>query len=200
MKSYRFAEIWMFIRKTKILRKRPMCWLAIGFLLILLVFLLGRGYNNTWKWGIENDVLLEGEIVSKEYKENSYGGFWQLTLKHVRVQVKEERNRNTYSIPGKYLCRLATGERFSFKIGQHILLEGKYEEWEKPTNPGQFDSQEYYLSLGILGQFKKCKVVRLGEECSVFRENLWRIRQQAERFLTKRLGREDGALISAMLL
>ena len=74
--------------KSHLIRKRPMCWLAIGFLLIICVFYLGRSYHDVLYVENLDEVTLEGSVVGKQYKESSYGGYWQVTLKKVSVLRK----------------------------------------------------------------------------------------------------------------
>ena len=173
-----------------------MCWLAIGFLLIICIFLVGRSYKKVLYQDNIGNVYLEGKIADKQYKESVYGAYWLITLKKVNVQ-KEEKIE---SLEGKYLCQISSSEAVVLKIGQQILLYGKYTPWEDVTNPGQFDTGKYYCSQGILGQFKKCKVIKQGISYSKFKEGMWNLRQQINSFLCKELGEEDGALLAAMLL
>lgn len=200
----------------QMLRTRPMCWLAIGFLLIISAFLLGRSYEEILPSPETGEVVLEGTVDNKQYKESAYGDYWQITVKNVQlcqetdsgmeIQGSERNFENRKAnfgiekLEGKYLCRISAGESYTFKIGQRVLLKGTYMKWEEPANPGQFDTGKYYVSQGILGQFKKCKVIKTGESFSGFREKMWEMRQKAGRFLGQELGTDDGAIISAMLL
>lgn len=203
-----------------ILRKRPMCWLAIGFLLIISMFLVGRSYKEALYQEELGEIILEGKIVDKQYKDSGYGGYWQITLKNVKVlregsslvlQRENGNRRNVEALEGKYICQVTAvgkvdlrqsseNEKDDLKIGQQVLLSGNYANWEESTNPGQFNLGKYYCSLGILGQFKKCKVLKQGTTYSRFREGMWNLRQEANQFLMQELGEEDGALISAMVL
>lgn len=206
-----------------ILKTRPMCWLAIGFLVIISSFLLGRSYREP-AFESDRQVLLEGRIVQKEYKESDYGGYWQLTLKQVKTfqgeygepakkgkkdagfkkESADKGNKAAHvpieSLEGRYLCQISATKNADFKIGQLVLVEGRYQSFERPTNPGQFDAKKYYGSLGILGQFKKCKILKQGTSFSKLLEGLWRLRARTQEFLKQQLGEEKGALISAMLL
>ena len=214
-------------KEIQILRKRPMCWAAIGFLLIIFIFLWGRSYDDVLYQNGNERVLLEGKITEKQYKESSYGGYWQITLKNVRVckesksEVRIEMQRsedvfgkevlaggietgenkvNIETPEGKYLCRISSQEEMEFKIGQKVVLEGNYTAWEVPSNPGQFNFGKYYCSQGILGQFGKCKVIKQGSSFSEFQENMWQFRQEVCAFLIRELGENDGSFICAMLL
>ena len=183
-------------KELKILRKRPMCWLAIGFLLIICVFLVGRSYKEILYQENIGNVYLEGRIADKQYKESGYGAYWQITLKKVKVKNDERIE----SMEGKYLCQISSPEDMELKIGQQILLSGKYTPWEEATNPGQFDSGKYYCSQGILGQFRKCKIIKQSVSYSKFRERMWNLRRQSNDFLCRELGEEEGSLLAAMVL
>ena len=215
-----FYRLFMELKKElRILGKRPMCWLAIGFLLIICIFFVGRSYRDILYQENIGTVYLEGKITDKEYKESGYGAYWQVTLKQVKVltdsentdgfggrqssveRPREEENiKSIEALEGKYLCQISESSDLNLKIGQLILLYGKYTPWEEPSNPGQFDSGKYYCSQGILGQFRKCKVIKQGRTYSKFREGMWNIRQQINVFFRQELGEEDGGLVAAMLL
>lgn len=214
MKRYPNVNGWK--KKIRILRKRPVCFAAISFLLMISVFLLGRSYDEVLYGNETGQIFLEGKIAVKQYKESVYGNYWQIILKNVRVLRepdllaekheageffrKEENNVRIETLEGKYLCHISSGENVRLKIGQDIFLEGTYVLWEEPSNPGQFDTGKYYRSMGILGQFKKCKVLQQGEAYSLVREEMWRLRQKAQKYLEQELGEEDGAIVSAMIL
>ena len=210
-------------KEWKILGKRPMCWLAVGFLLIICIFLMGRSYKEIPKPENDGSVYLEGRVADKQYKESGYGGYWQVTLKGVKVlkrkekesvqeqkregseEVREESGEkkkaaDTEALEGKYLCQVSDSSNLNLKIGQMVLFYGTYTPWEEPGNPGQFDAGKYYCSQGILGQFKKCKVIKQGVSYSKLREGLWKLRQTTNLFLQQELGADDGGLIAAMLL
>ena len=195
-----------------------MCWIAIGFLLIICILMLGRSTEHIPLENIgleENDeIFLEGSIVSKEYKDTIYGGYWQIILKKVKVELAAQENLSfnlegekisevpkvIKSIEGKYLCQITGTDIPEFKIGQRILLEAQYAPWERPTNEGQFDSRKYYISQGVLGQFKKGKIIQFGTEYNILQEKMWQFRQNMQEILQRCLGTREGGLIGAMLL
>ena len=101
--------------KRQILRTRPMCWLAIGFLLIISVFLLGRSYKDILPFLEPGEVVLEGTIKNKQYKESSYGDYWQVTLGNVRVLSNPYSTQGTEDIVDK-----------NKTINQIKKMEGKF--------------------------------------------------------------------------
>lgn len=231
-----------------------MCWIAIGFLLIICVLTLGRsaaevitttgtGQSSAGKAGNQGNILeelsqnekvvLEGVITSKEYKESIYGGYWQIVLKQVCIQrqndsalekdfvwekdtAREEDSMweedtawgkyvpwekgKVARLEGKYLCQITKYGHEDLKIGQRILLEATYTPWESPSNEGQFDSAKYYISQGILGQFRKGKISRVGADYNILQEKMWLLRQNMQEILQQQLGEREGGLIGAMLL
>ena len=198
-----------------------MCWMAIGFLLIITFFVQGRSYQeeNNFLHADEKNVnsqeriFLEGIVSKKEYKESVYGDYLQVVLKDVVVKTMIDGKANDGVEPkeyqpgktikkmeGRYLCQIQSQTNLEVKIGQRLLVEAKYTPWEEPTNEGQFNTKKYYISQGILGQFKKGIILNQSSEYSVWQENMWNLREKIQLFLLNRLGNKDGALISAMLL
>ena len=59
--------------ELKSLRKRPMCWLAIGFLLIICIFFVGRSYRDILYQEDIGTVYLEGKIIDKDDKPQGVG-------------------------------------------------------------------------------------------------------------------------------
>lgn len=174
--------------------KRPVCWLALLFLLLLTSMIRQRGWQAN-RLELENTgVILEGRVAEKSRKENSYGEYWEITIKDVK-QAEEEKYS---SLGGSYLVLLKPGE--TVLLGQWIRLKAVYSQIEEITNPGQFDSGKWYNSMGILGRFQQGEILASSSSYSVFSEKLWRIREKSFLLLTDLLGKEDGSLMAAMLL
>lgn len=203
--------------------KRPMCWLALGVIFLFICLFWGRSYEEIPDSREQQSVYVEGRIVSKEYKSSVYGAYWQVVLKEVKVAFDDKKEkiskkdeedrkknadgssennviRNVASLEGKYLCQLDKKEEAIPKIGQRILLSAEYELWEKATNPGQFELKKWYCSQGILGQFRKGRIVKQGENYSLAGEKMWQLRMWLYERLQQELGEKNGSLIGAMLL
>lgn len=206
--------------------KRPLCVIAMIFLFILSFLVAGRSYRELSDDFGKQEVFLEGTIVNKQYKSSVYGGYWQNTLKNVRIcennEIKIAKSSNKrlkvwkndekvaeaednisneiYSLEGKYLCSLQSKETEAGKIGQRVLLLGTFSTGEEVSNQGQFDFGRWYCSQGILGQFKKCSIKGCGNDYSEFAEGMWQLRSWLQQKLLEELGENDGSLIAAMLL
>ena len=189
--------------------KRPLCWLAV---ILSAIIFLNFQQKPVSVFQNQEQVQLRGIIAEKQYQETSYGSYLQITLKQVKQAmnlnhkdkmteyIENDSSQTSYQkLKGKYLCRLKGEEIPELKLGQEIVLLGKYKEWEEATNPGQFDIGTWYLSQGIRGQFDSCTLLYQEEKYSVWRETLWKIRQWGNEVFIHRLGEREGALISAMI-
>ena len=110
-----------------------MCWMAVGFLLIIAAFVLGRSYKEILVLEDLGEVVLEGEITDKQYKESSYEAYWQITLKNVQVLRNgktnlsgEKEDADIIRLEGKYLCRISSKEEAEFKLGGVFVGTGSY--------------------------------------------------------------------------
>ena len=174
--------------------KRPMCWLAGLFFLILSVFVESRSWKESTAGFLETEVLLTGRITQKQEKEGYYGKGWELRL----AEVVLKREEKLLPLKGNYLLRLTTGEELL--LGQKILVKASFSPWEESKNPGQFDLGKWYHSQGILGEFRGKELIKKSASYQKFGEALWHLRVKASAKLRQLLGETEGALLSAMIL
>ena len=174
--------------------KRPMCWLAGLFFLILSIFVESRSWKESTAGFLETEVLLTGRITQKQEKEGYYGKGWELRL----AEVVLKREEKLLPLKGNYLLRLTTGEELL--LGQKILVKASFSPWEESKNPGQFDLGKWYHSQGILGEFRGKELIKKSASYQKFGEALWHLRVKASAKLRQLLGETEGALLSAMIL
>lgn len=174
--------------------KRPICWLAGLFFLILSVFVESRSWKESTAGFLETEVLLTGRITQKQEKEGYYGKGWELRL----AEVVLKREEKLLPLKGNYLLRLTTGEELL--LGQKILVKASFSPWEESKNPGQFDLGKWYHSQGILGEFRGKELIKKSSSYQKFGEALWHLRVKASAKLRQLLGETEGALLSAMIL
>lgn len=91
-------------------------------------------------------------------------------------------------------------EEASQKTGSFILLRGKPEDFNRPGNPGEFDSRLYYASQGIDFCVKNGEVLWESDSYSAFRETLWELRRTLEKKIDSALGAEAASVMKTMLL
>lgn len=100
----------------------------------------------------------EGRISSIEVKEEKR----RIVLKNCRVWKlkKGRREKEGFSVPCILVTIKASEEGKALKIGQTLCVKGEAAAFPEARNPGEFDSQAYYHSLGLDCRF-------YGEEFSV---------------------------------
>ena len=174
--------------------RRPLCWLAGVFFLMLSLFVGNRNWKESVYHFLETEIFLSGKIWEKQEKETFYGKGWELIL----TEVSLKKGNKVQKLKGKYLLRLTTED--TYYLGQNLLVKATYSPWEEITNPGQFDLGKWYHSQGILGEFKGKDVIQKGNTHNKWRETLWQIRGSFTKVLLQLLGQKDGSLLSAMIL
>ena len=122
------------------------------------------------------------------------------------------QNDQEYSYSGKLQCELenmktamitagaVTEEEQSLKIGQQIVLEGKFALFSTATNPGEFDVQAYYTAKGIGGRVRKAQILAAGEKYSFLREKLYGFRLVLHDRLTEVFPAKEASVMQTLLL
>ena len=173
--------------------KRPLCWLAAAFFLLLCMITRYRDWTSSVPIYSAEEVILNGQVREKVLKTGAWSSSWELVLEE--VYMEEEK---PCLLEGKYLLRISLKE--PPLIGQRLRVKASPVYWEQASNPGQFDLGQWYHSQGIMGEFRKGKLMEKTEEYSVLWERLWQLREKSKDLLQKSLGEEKGAVIAAMVL
>ena len=91
-------------------------------------------------------------------------------------------------------------QQTELKIGYKVKAAGSYAPLEKASNPGQFDQKAYYEARGIGMVLKKAKLTVIEAKETVFFQKLSELRSFWAQNLEKITGKEEAALLKAMLL
>ena len=88
-------------------------------------------------------VSIEGRVKSKEYKR-------RLGVETLVVLLETENKNSHHSKEAmqQVMCYMKASEPEPY-IGQRIMVRGKVSLFPQATNPGEFDSKEYYQILEI---------------------------------------------------
>lgn len=118
---------------------------AVALFVLLNIMNIDRVSNDEQEYPSINSKKLSGKIVSEV----------EMTSKLVRFNVESSDSRLpiqvTYFPETPEELRNESFEQL--KHGANCSIEGKYEQIEQATNPGQFDFNEYLKKQGINGQF-----------------------------------------------
>ena len=168
--------------------KRP---LLLAFLLAaFLILMLGeRGLpaSRQPEFPDGETVTLTGIVEEIAEKENSR----QIRLSHICLSSDLSYQRQVL---------VYENQQTTLKIGYKVKAAGSYAPLEEASNPGQFDQKAYYEARGIGMVLKKAKLTVIEAKENIFFQKLYELRSFWAQNLEKITGKEEAALLKAMLL
>lgn len=180
------------------MRKRPLCYLCLAFLLLRAILLLVGGAKLEYRFrpapietsGLEGEnVLAEGRVYRKEEKEK-----YQLiylknnSIVHSGQQIKESKI-------------IVYDEKFiQCKIGNTLKVKGELGLFESAANPGNFDRHFYYQKQNIHASIWASRILTADPKENVILEKLYQLRHYWKLVLYHAMGEQEGAILSAVLL
>lgn len=168
--------------------KRP---LLLAFLLAaFLILVLGeRGLpaSRQPEFPDGETVTLTGIVEEIAEKENSR----QIRLSHIYLSSDLSYQRQVL---------VYENQQTTLKIGYKVKAAGSYAPLEEASNPGQFDQKAYYEARGIGMVLKKAKLTVIEAKENIFFQKLYELRSFWAQNLEKITGKEEAALLKAMLL
>ena len=168
--------------------KRP---LLLAFLLAaFLILMLGeRGLPASRQQELSDGetVTLTGIVEEIAEKENSR----QIRLSHIYLSSDLSYQRQVL---------VYENQQTTLKIGYKVKAAGSYAPLEEASNPGQFDQKAYYEARGIGMVLKKAKLTVIEAKENIFFQKLYELRSFWAQNLEKITGKEEAALLKAMLL
>lgn len=168
--------------------KRP---LLLAFLLAaFLILVLGeRGLPASRQPELSDGetVTLTGIVEEIAEKENSR----QIRLSHIYLSSDLSYQRQVL---------VYENQQTTLKIGYKVKATGSYAPLEEASNPGQFDQKAYYEARGIGMVLKKAKLTVIEAKENIFFQKLYELRSFWAQNLEKITGKEEAALLKAMLL
>ena len=132
---------------------------------------------------------LEGIVERAEIQK----GKWIFLIRATRIR----NNRLQYESP----CRVKLySKEDNIKIGDRITCELKLKRLPIPTNPGEFNSRQYYLARGIEFTGYADTVCVLDEGRHGGKQWLWKLRMHAQKVFQMHMSEEYASVMNAMLL
>ena len=132
-------------------------------------------------------VTLTGIVEEIAEKENSR----QIRLSHIYLSSDLSYQRQVL---------VYENQQTTLKIGYKVKAAGSYAPLEEASNPGQFDQKAYYEARGIGMVLKKAKLTVIEAKENIFFQKLYELRSFWAQSLEKITGKEEAALLKAMLL
>lgn len=91
-------------------------------------------------------------------------------------------------------------QKTSVKIGNILQVKGRVSFYQNAGNPGNFDQKLYYRRQNIRGYLRASELILTDGSVRTYADALDRFRLNWKRTLLKVLGKQDGELMSAVLL
>lgn len=177
--------------------RRPLL-LAAMCLVAVMGFLLHSGvFDRTPEGQISAEALTAGESLTftgQVYQKDSEKLYFQ------SVHIFSSAGISQPAIPCKdnFICILEQGT--DIPLGSVMTVTGIFQPFSPATNPGEFDSREYYRTLGIGGRIKNAVPLAQGESFWRLREGLYRLRCLLRRRLERVLPEKEAAVMCALML
>ena len=171
----------------KLTIRRPMCVICLLFISFMYMVLLLCGGVDLKEYERDNkSVEITGKVTDKMFKNNEY-------CLHMKCKSK---NRNS----SKYIVYLKNQSAFDFKIGQTVKLKGRYQNFSRPENDGQFDSRKYYRIRGYEASIKGATVTHSGKRYAYIKEWLFSVKENTKRVYFAYMDESEAGTLSAMVL
>lgn len=174
--------------------RRPLCCVCAAFVVTVFLYLIiNPPPEQSFDLQEGTRVILIGKLTQKEYKKETL----VLRLEH----VKEWRSNKQENELGCALCYMEICEDIvEPKLRTTVAVEGKVSYFDKARNPGGFDAQRYYQTLGVDFRLYKTELITASNNYSVYHETLYQLRHFFEGIFDRALPAEDAAVMKAILL
>lgn len=119
----------------------------------------------------------------------------------IEIYCKENRERLQRADAGRItglLCYWEEDEEPA--MGSYVVIEGKFRAFTHATNPGEFDSANYYHIMGKQGRLTGSRCLAKSGGCDRFRENLYRLKEYLALLLKASYPPKEAEIMRAMLL
>lgn len=164
-----------------------MCVICLLFISFMYAVLLLCGGVDLKEYERDNkSVEITGKVTDKMFKNNAY-------CLHIKCKGK---NKNS----NKYIIYLKNQNAFDFKIGQTVKLKGRYKNFSRPENDGQFDSRKYYRIRGYEASIKGATVIHSGKRYAYIKEWLFSVKENTKRVYFAYMDESEAGTLSAMVL
>lgn len=134
--------------------------------------------------------ISDGSEMSERFSKAKIHRYWKENKELLRREDAE-------GVEGLW-CYLEEGELP--RTGSLVLVQGTFYSFAHATNPGEFDSAEYYRILNQQGRVLKAECIARGCGYDGFREGLCQIREYLSLLLDACYDTRDASVMKAMLL
>lgn len=134
-------------------------------------------------------VIVTGNVYRKDSK--------YFYLDSVFIQNHAANLQRTIPLEENLLCEYGAAAP---KIGSTVTVTGSFSAFGRATNPGEFDTAEYYHTLGIAGRITEISDLKSSEDYSLWQETLFELRCYFKQRLYHIFPEKEASIMAAMLL
>ena len=159
--------------------RRPICIIGLAFVLIIVIYMYIMPLPEPSFEALEGSMaVLTGQVEKKEYRISYGKEILIIYLKEVQILNPQLLNLNLTSdlleIKG-VLCYMQDAKEP--RLGSRIKVQGKFKEFAKATNYGEFDARSYYEILGMQIRLQNGVIMEESAEYDKFSEKLWEFKR-----------------------
>lgn len=176
----------------KIITKKQVSLFVMIFLCLCLSFMVVKHEINISEsiYKLDNQATVIGNVSN--IKENNLG--WYIYLENISLYYEENEPINCDTL------HITTQNCPGLEIGYKIQVEGQINHFESARNEGNFDSKEYYKSIGIYTRVEAKKISILSDEKDEVRIILNDLKERFCGCLDNICASDKAAIYKALLL
>lgn len=208
--------------------RRPLCAAGAVYVaaLVVILFMTPRGAP-VYEALDKEPVTVAGYVDGKEYRMSRAEQVPVVTLseavilKESQISVLEQFLSDSEKIPQHKVHRIWKENKAKLRregtagvegvlcymadtglpeMGSLVILRGSYRMFNHATNPGEFDSADYYQIMGQQGRIMECRLLSKSSTYDSFRECMYRVREYCSLLLDVCYEPEEASVMKAMLL
>ncbi len=190
--------------------RRPLSFIACLFLITLIMLLkLHPIRGNPPDIPEGKIVTLSGRLKDRQKKNGSFTLILSDTTLSdhslLNTSIPDRRSPDQKNPPYRpsvliYLDSTETSLSELPPLGSSVSVKGKFSLFEKATNPGQFDPEEYYHIRGIEYMLFNARILSRGEKYDLIKESLFRFRLKLSGVYDDLLSPEESGILCCMIL
>ena len=179
--------------------RRPLCAVVLALVLVLSLLLeFGIVRDRMQQVPDGETVTIIGRIMGRTWKSGNAA--WQ---KAADIEIPETAvllvRTETSDGPALMQCYMSEDAE-TRSIGETVQITGECRAYRRAENPGEFDAEAYYRSVGYICTLRGCRILAADGRTDRYREGLCRLRERAEEILEGCLPAEDAGVLKAILL
>lgn len=179
--------------------RRPLSLVCLAIMLLLyLGTRMVTGFSSAYgKWE-GKPVTVVGKVYQKECSGERGREKRALYLRLISMEA-DKGNPAEAAQRENVICYLKADQELP-QMGSTVKVKGILKNFQKATNPGQFDAESYYHILKISFQLNQTEIQGESKEFNRIGQWLYGIRNYFSGILDHCLPKEDAALMKTMLL